>query len=80
MMKFLFKNFKIFNGEEFIKEECLLTEEGKISRIGSALECEGAETIEGNGRLLTPGFIDLHAHFRDPGGEWNEDLQSGACA
>lgn len=80
MMKFLFKNFKIFNGKEFIKEECLLTEEGKISRIGSTLECEGAETIEGNGRLLTPGFIDLHAHFRDPGGEWNEDLQSGARA
>lgn len=80
MEKKLFKNFKVFNGKEFIKEDSVLVEDGKIAKIGKNLECEGAETIEGEGRLLTPGFIDLHAHFRDPGQEWNEDLQSGARA
>ncbi len=80
MGKTLFKDFKIFNGTDFIKEDSLLVEEGKIAKIGSGLECEGADVVDGNGRLLTPGFIDLHAHFRDPGQEWNEDLKSGACA
>ena len=80
MEKILFKGFKIFNGKEFIKDDCLLVEEGRVAKIGTALTCEGAEVVEGGGRLLTPGFIDLHAHFRDPGGEWNEDLNSGAHA
>ena len=80
MEKFLFKGFKIFNGKEFIEDDCLLVEEGKIAKIGTGLECADAEVVEGNGRLLTPGFIDLHAHFRDPGLEWNEDLKSGATA
>lgn len=80
MEKILFKDFKIFNGKEFIKDDCLLVEEGRVAKIGTALTCEGAEVVEGGGRLLTPGFIDLHAHFRDPGGEWNEDLNSGAHA
>lgn len=80
MEKILFKGFNIFNGKEFIKDDCLLVEEGRVAKIGTALTCEGAEVVEGGGRLLTPGFIDLHAHFRDPGGEWNEDLNSGAHA
>ncbi|WP_455598215.1 dihydroorotase [Cloacibacillus sp.] len=80
MEKILFKGFKIFNGKEFIKDDCILVEEGRVAKIGTALTCEGAEVVEGCGRLLTPGFIDLHAHFRDPGGKWNEDLNSGAHA
>ena len=79
-MKLLFKGFKIFDGEDFISADSVLAEEGKIVKTGSGLDESGAEVIEGNGRLLTPGFVDLHAHFRDPGGEWNEDLQSGALA
>lgn len=80
MAKTLFKGFKVFNGTEFINDDCVLVDGNKIVKIGSCLECEDAETVEGCGRLLTPGFIDLHAHFRDPGLEWNEDLKSGAMA
>ena len=79
MEKLLFKNFRIFDGKKFIEETSLLIEDGKIAKLGLT-EAEGAEVIEGEGRILTPGFIDLHAHFRDPGGEWNEDLNSGAKA
>lgn len=79
-MKLLFKGFRIFDGEDFIKDDSVLAEDGKIVKTCAGLDESGAEVIEGNGRLLTPGFIDLHAHFRDPGGEWNEDLQSGARA
>ncbi|MCF0247060.1 MAG: amidohydrolase family protein, partial [Synergistes sp.] len=80
MEKILFKGFKVFNGKEFIKDDCVLVAEGKIAEVGTNISCADAEVIEGNGRILAPGFIDLHAHFRDPGGEWNEDLNSGAHA
>lgn len=81
MGKILFKNFKVFDGKKFIGADSLLAEDGKISEIGNGLTCAGAEIIDGTGvRILSPGFIDLHAHFRDPGGEWNEDINSGARA
>ena len=48
MEKFLFKGFKIFNGKEFIKDDCLLVEEGKIAKIGTGLECADAEVVDGD--------------------------------
>ena len=80
MTKTLFKGFRIFDGKSFISDDCVLVENGKIIKVGSGLEAEGAEVVDGGGKLLTPGFIDLHAHFRDPGLEWNEDITSGARA
>ena len=80
MEKTLFRGFKIFDGHKFIAADSLITEDGKIIKVGTDLSCDGAEVIEGEGKTLVPGFIDLHAHFRDPGGEWNEDIASGANA
>ncbi|MDO5562371.1 MAG: dihydroorotase [Synergistaceae bacterium] len=80
MGKILFSGFKIFNGTEFLKDDSLLVEDEKVVKIGSGLTCSDAELVEGGGKILSPGFIDLHAHFRDPGGEWNEDISSGANA
>lgn len=80
MKKILFRDFKIFNGKEFIDKNELLVENRMISKVGNGLDSSNAELIDGYGRILSPGFIDLHAHFRDPGEEWNEDLISGANA
>lgn len=80
MEKILFKGFKIFDGKKFIESDSLLVSGGKIAKVGNDLRAEGAEVVEGGGKILTPGFIDLHAHFRDPGGEWNEDLNTGSLA
>ncbi len=40
----------------------------------------GAREIDASGRLVTPGLIDLHVHLREPGGEENETLETGARA
>jgi dihydroorotase len=51
--------------------------------LGRIFEVSGAGTarvIDGRGKLLCPGFTDLHAHLRDPGYTWKEDLDSGARA
>ncbi|TBH16046.1 dihydroorotase [Thermus thermamylovorans] len=50
---------------------------------GRILSLEGGEAqrvIEGKGRFLAPGFLDLHAHLREPGQEVKEDLYSGLLA
>lgn len=54
--------------------------EDKIAGIGEALEIEGAEKIEGKGLFLAPGFIDVHVHLREPGGEHKETIESGTLA
>lgn len=80
MMDTLFRGFKIFDGKVFIDGDSLLVKDGKVAKRGKDIKADGAEVVEGDGKILAPGFVDLHAHFRDPGGEWNEDLTSGARA
>jgi dihydroorotase len=43
---------------------------------------DGSETpeIDASGLLLSPGFTDLHAHLRDPGQTWKEDVISGSAS
>lgn len=48
---------------------------------GSPPEGSGAvPELDGGGRLLCPGFVDLHAHFREPGFEYKETIASGSMA
>ncbi len=57
----------------------VLVEHGKILEIDRYIE-ESDETIDVTGKLLTPGFIDCHVHFREPGLEQKETMKSGAAA
>lgn len=47
---------------------------------GVNLNGEVDETFDAKGLTLTPAFIDLHTHLREPGGEVKEDLNSGLAA
>ena len=58
----------------------LLIQNGKIAQIGKSLAAEGAEVIEAAGLHLMPGFVDLHTHFREPGFESKETIQTGSRA
>lgn len=55
----------------------LLIENGKIAAIGENLGAQDAQVIDAAGKVVAPGFIDLHCHLRDPGQEYKEDLISG---
>ncbi len=52
--------------------------DGLIAEIGPGLD--GDKTIECNGAWVGPGLVDLHVHFREPGEEWKEDIESGSRA
>ncbi|WP_341267501.1 dihydroorotase [Gordonia malaquae] len=55
--------------------------DGEITEIGSGLTApDGAETVDGRGGVLLPGFVDLHTHLREPGREDTETVESGSRA
>ena len=53
---------------------------GKISDIGSFDRAEASETIDCSGLHVLPGVIDTQVHFREPGGEHKEVLETGMKA
>ena len=59
----------------------VLIDEGRVVAVGPRLNVPaGAAKIDATGRLVLPGFVDLHVHFREPGFEYKESIQSGAAA
>lgn len=52
----------------------------KIAAIGENLATEDATIIAGEGLFLSPGFIDVHVHLREPGGEHKETIETGTLA
>ena len=54
---------------------------GKISAIGKQLSAPaGVENFDATGKIVSPGLIDLHVHFREPGQTAKENIASGTAA
>ena len=54
---------------------------GKISAIGKKLSAPaGVETFDATGKIVSPGLIDLHVHFREPGQTAKENIATGTAA
>lgn len=80
-MTILIKNGKIIDPLSNRNEVAdLYVEDGKVSQIGKNIEKEAERVIDANGLLVMPGFIDLHVHFREPGLEHKETIETGAMA
>jgi dihydroorotase len=59
----------------------VLVDGGQITEIGVGVAApEGAEVVDGAGKILLPGFVDLHTHLREPGREYAEDIETGSAA
>ncbi|MFQ5698446.1 MAG: dihydroorotase [Myxococcota bacterium] len=51
--------------------------DGRIAAVGAEPREPADVVVEAEGRWLCPGFVDLHAHLREPGQEYKEDIASG---
>ncbi|HEU4683865.1 MAG TPA: dihydroorotase [Nitrospira sp.] len=59
----------------------LLIDEGRIVAVGPDIKAPAATIkVSAMGLIVAPGFVDLHVHFREPGFEYKETIQSGAAA
>ena len=58
----------------------VLIEDGRVAGVGSLPARRSAETIDVAGCVVTPGFVDMHVHLREPGREDKETILTGSRA
>lgn len=54
--------------------------DGRIEFVGDLSQASAGEVFEASGLTVLPGVIDTQVHFREPGLEWKEDLETGSRA
>ena len=80
-MKLLLKNGRLIEPVSRRDEVTdFLINDGIIERIGSGLNVQGAQVIELRGKVVAPGFLDMHVHLRQPGFEYRETILTGCTA
>ena len=81
MSTLLLKGGRVIDPAAQQNEICdVLIEDGVIRQVGKDLSAGDAEVYDARGKIVTPGFIDMHTHFREPGQEAKEDFASGSRA
>ena len=61
----------------------IYVKDGKIAAVGqdlSALAAENETVVDAGGLTVLPAFVDLHCHWRTPGFEYKEDIETGSRA
>lgn len=80
-MRLLIKNGHVIdpkNGVDEVRD--ILIADGVIQKIGKELTDSEAEVLDAKGKYVAPGLVDLHVHFREPGFEYKEDIETGSRA
>lgn len=75
----LISNALVFTGQGMKQRDVLIDGE-TVTEVGSVSAPSGASVIDATGMVLGPGLVDLHVHFREPGQEWKENIESGSRA
>lgn len=79
-MMVLIQNAKMLEAGT-LKQVDVLIQEGKIKSIATQIEPQSEmQIIDAKGHFLSPGFIDVHVHLREPGGEHKETIETGTKA
>ncbi len=79
----LIRNGKILRSGKRVTGADLLIQSGIVTSIKRRIEPSTkykVKVIDAKGKIVCPGFIDLHVHLREPGFEYKETIQSGAAA
>ncbi|MBD1371348.1 dihydroorotase [Hazenella sp. IB182357] len=82
-MLIMIKGGQVYDREtgEFVKQD-LLIEDHQIVRIAKDIQATDIvdQIIDAENRIIVPGLIDLHVHFREPGFEQKETIMTGSMA
>lgn len=79
MTTILIKNANLFYAKKLNKSE-LLIKDGKISQIAEKIDEKADQVIDAQNNLVSPGLVDVHVHFREPGQVHKETILTGSKA
>ncbi|GIO85235.1 dihydroorotase [Paenibacillus faecis] len=83
-MQLIIKNASVLNDEGQLELKDITVKDGLIEQISPSAEntakneADGAQVLDAGGKLVTPGFIDMHVHLREPGFEHKETIETGS--
>ncbi len=79
MTDLLIKNGRVIDPANGVDGQFdLLIEKGKISAVKKKISDGSRKIIDAKGKWVAPGLIDIHTHFREPGYEYKETIETGA--
>lgn len=82
-MQLIIRNAKVLNENAQLENKTIYVQNGVIDKMedGAGLDVDiaaGSKVIDAEGKLVTPGFIDMHVHLREPGFEHKETIETGS--
>ena len=82
MSDLLLRNARVIDpgGPHHGTETDILVQDGRVARMGGRIAKGGATEIRRAGLHVSPGWVDLRAHFREPGEEWKQGVRNGLDA
>lgn len=78
-MGILLKNGSVYRDGKIEKQDVLI-ENNLVKEIGKDIDVLEHKVIDTENQLIAPGFVDLHIHLREPGGEHKETIKTGTMA
>ena len=75
----ILKNGYIVSNNKLVKKDILI-KDNIIKAIDDNINLDNEEIIDVNNKLVMPGLVDVHVHFREPGYEYKETIKSGTIA
>lgn len=78
-MGLILKDGFLLENNQLIKKDVLIVN-GKIDKISPSIEMDNHQVIDVTNKLVSPGFIDMHVHLREPGFEHKETIETGSKA
>ena len=79
-MKKFIRNIQLLNDNNDLIAGSIVIEKGRIIEVNPKVEPQVDEIIDGNDHFVSAGFIDVHVHLREPGGEHKETIETGTHA
>ncbi|MCK5451115.1 MAG: dihydroorotase [Candidatus Omnitrophica bacterium] len=80
-MKILIKGGRVIDpANNMDKKMDVLIEKGKIAKIAEKIKTKSDKEINAEGKIVAPGFVDMHTHLREPGKEEAETVETGVKA